>query len=195
MFCVSLSEYDEYAVNSSGVLVNKMLESKNLFESIITRPIFGETNFLLILNKFDLLEEKINEVPLTKCKWFQDFNPVISRHQSRSSGAPLAQSAFHYIAVKFKRLFTSLTGRKLYVCPVTALESDTVDSALTYAREIVRWQEDKPNFSLNEFSTESIEQSSCWVIFHGQSYKFAFIVAAFFCLILLYVRATQVHDL
>uniref|UniRef100_A0A7C9DR61 Uncharacterized protein n=1 Tax=Opuntia streptacantha TaxID=393608 RepID=A0A7C9DR61_OPUST len=159
MFCVSLSEYDEYAVNSSGVLVNKMLESKNLFESIITRPIFGETNFLLILNKFDLLEEKINEVPLTKCQWFQDFNPVISRHQSRSSGAPLAQSAFHYIAVKFKRLFTSLTGRKLYVCPVTALESDTVDSALTYAREIVRWQEDKPNFSLNEFSTESIEQS------------------------------------
>ncbi|KAJ8450847.1 hypothetical protein Cgig2_032472 [Carnegiea gigantea] len=160
IFCVSLTEYDEYEVNSGGFLVNKMLESKNLFESIITHPILEETNFLLILNKFDLLEEKINEVPLTKCEWFRDFNPVISRHQSRSSMAPLAQSAFHYIAVKFKRLFTSLTGRKLYVCPVTALEADTVDSALTYAREIVRWQEDKPNFSLNEFSTESIEQSS-----------------------------------
>lgn len=165
LFCVSLTEYDEYEVNNSGVLVNKMLESKRLFERIVTHPIFQESNFLLILNKFDLLEEKIDQAPLTRCEWFEDFNPVISHNQRiRGNMAPLAQRAFHYIAVKYKKLFASLTGRKLYVCPVTALESDTVDGALRYAREVLRWEEEKPHFGLNESSCESItienEQSS-----------------------------------
>lgn len=165
IFCVSLTDYDEYEVDSSGILANKMLQSKKLFESIISDPTYKDKHFLLILNKFDLLEEKIEQVPLAHCEWFQDFNPVFSRHQStkRSSTtiAPLAQRAFHYIAVQFKRLFTSLTGRTLYVCPVTALESDTVDNALKYAREILRWEEDKANFSsLTDLSSESIENSS-----------------------------------
>ncbi|KAL2927544.1 Extra-large guanine nucleotide-binding protein 1 [Bienertia sinuspersici] len=165
LFCVSLADYDEYDEDGNGLHTNKMLQSKKLFESIITHPEYKDKNFLLILNKFDLLEEKIEQVPLTRCEWFEDFNPVFSRHQStRRSGnsiAPLAQRAFHYIGVRFKRLFKSLTGRKLYVCPVTALESDTVDTALRYATEILKWDEDKLNYSsINEFSTESIDNSS-----------------------------------
>ncbi|XP_021738523.1 extra-large guanine nucleotide-binding protein 1-like [Chenopodium quinoa] len=165
LFCVSLIDYDEYEVDSSGKLTNKMLLSKRLFESIISHPTYKDMNFLLILNKFDLLEEKIEQVPLTQCEWFQDFNPVFSRHQStRRSGnnvAPLAQRACHYIGAQFKRLFKSLTGRKLYVCPVAALEPDNVDNALKYAREILRWEDDKLNFSsIHDISSESIENSS-----------------------------------
>lgn len=170
IFCVALCDYDEYEVDHttcSGeeALINKMLLSKRLFENLVTHPAFKDMNFLLILNKFDLLEEKIERSPITQCEWFQDFNPVLSRHQNNPNYAPpLAQRAFHYIAVKFKRLFKELTcGRKLYVSPVTALEQDTVDGALRYAREILRWEEEKYSHhfsSINEISSESIEASS-----------------------------------
>lgn len=159
LFCVSLTDYNEYKVGSNGELVNKMLESKRLFESIVTHRTFEETNFLLLLTKFDLLGEKVVKVPLTYCEWFQDFSPLLSR-TSRSNGnkvSPLAQRAFHYIAVKFKRLFKSLTGRKLYVCPVFAMEPEGVDSALSYAREIIIWEEERLRLSLNDSSSESIE--------------------------------------
>ncbi|KAE9447222.1 hypothetical protein C3L33_20874, partial [Rhododendron williamsianum] len=129
LYCVSLTDYDQFSDNTNGVSSNKMLESKRLFESIVTHPTFHRKNVLLILNKFDLLEEKIEQTPLTRCEWFHDFNPVISHNQSSTSSSynnpSLAQRAFNYIAVKFKKLFFSLTGgRKLYVSRVTGLEPD-----------------------------------------------------------------------
>ncbi|KAM2989023.1 hypothetical protein FF2_003051 [Malus domestica] len=162
-FCVSLTDYDEFYTDVNGVSINKMMASKQLFENIVTHRAFDQKNFLLILNKFDLLEEKIDEVPLTRCEWFNDFNPVPSQNPSsshnNSNNPTLAHRAFQYIAVKFKRLFHSLTDRKLFVSVVTALESDTVDEALRYASEILKLEEEVPRL-INEFSSASIEASS-----------------------------------
>ncbi|GAV75070.1 G-alpha domain-containing protein [Cephalotus follicularis] len=164
LFCVSLTDYDEFSIDSNGVATNKMIATKKLFEKIITQPTFDQKGFLLILNKFDLLEEKIEQVPLSRCEWFDDFNPVISHNRNKSSsngrGTQLAQSAFHYIAVKFKRLFTSHTDRKLFVSMVTGLESDSVDEALKYAREIQKWYEEEPSCVNPEMSSTDIEASS-----------------------------------
>ena len=165
IFCVALSDYDQYAVNGDGAFVNKMLLSKKFFENIVTHPTFDQMDFLLILNKFDLFEEKIERVPLTQCDWFNDFCPVISHQRSNSnininSNPSLGQLAFHYIAVKFKRLYSSLTDRKLYVALVKGLEPVTVDEALKYSREILKWDEERPTFSLSEYSTYSTDASS-----------------------------------
>ncbi|KAI3865618.1 hypothetical protein MKX03_020992 [Papaver bracteatum] len=166
IFCVSLSDYDQFCDDGSGMLINRMDASRRLFESVITHPVFEEMDFLLILNKFDLFEEKIERVPLTICDWFHDFNPVASRSRSNSdssisTGAPaLAQLAFHYIAVKFKKHFASLTGRKLYVSMANGLESSTVDDALRYSREILKWDEERANFSASEYSIYSTEASN-----------------------------------
>lgn len=162
LFCVSLTDYDEFSKDVTGVPTNKMMASKQLFERIVTNPTFEEKKFLLILNKFDLLEEKIEQVPLTRCEWFHDFNPVIGNNpngSSRSTNPSLAIRAFQYIAVKFKTLFRSLTDKKLYVSSATGLEPDTVDEALRYAREILKWAEEESNYS-NETSSTSIEASS-----------------------------------
>ncbi|XP_059434767.1 extra-large guanine nucleotide-binding protein 1-like isoform X1 [Corylus avellana] len=156
VFCVSLTDYDECSEDFNGVLTNKMLASKQLFESIVTHPAFENKNFLLILNKFDLLEEKIEQVPLTRCEWFHDFNPVTSQNIHNSTNPSLAQRAFHYIAMKFKILFRSHTDNKLFVSRVTGLENDTVDDALRYAREIVLYEEEKP-YSFTEISSTDIE--------------------------------------
>ncbi|KAK1395063.1 Extra-large guanine nucleotide-binding protein 1 [Heracleum sosnowskyi] len=162
IYCVSLTDYDEYSYDISGVSTNKMMESKKLFETIVTHPVCHQKNFLLILNKFDLLEEKIEQVPLTQCEWFHDFNPVQSSSNSSSSRnpiAPLAQRAFHYIAAKFKQQFKALTGNKLYVSRVTGLESDSVDEALKYGTEVLKWNYEKPSFNINDW-TDSIETST-----------------------------------
>ncbi|KAG6761470.1 hypothetical protein POTOM_034692 [Populus tomentosa] len=162
LFCVSLIDYDEFSEDNNGVPINKMIASRQLFERIVTHPTFEEKKFLLILNKYDLLEEKIERVPLTRCEWFHDFNPVMGNNpnNSRSTNSPLELRAFQYIAVKFKRLFNSLTDRKLYVTKSTGLEPDNVDEALKYAREVLRWEQEEPNYHNNEVSSTSIEASS-----------------------------------
>ncbi|KAL4302001.1 hypothetical protein GQ457_10G022960 [Hibiscus cannabinus] len=168
LFCVSLADYDEFSLDSTGVQVNKMVASKQLFETLVTHPAFERKDFLLVLNKADLLEEKIDQVPLTRCEWFHDFNPVISNNQhtninscnDRNKHATLAQRAFHYIAVKFKRLFDSLTDRKLYVSMVTGFEPDSVDEAFRYTRDILKWEFKANSFTNNEMSSTDIEASS-----------------------------------
>ncbi|KAF7810934.1 extra-large guanine nucleotide-binding protein 1-like [Senna tora] len=169
IFCVALTDYDEYTVDRNGVSTNKMLAAKQLFENIITHPSFANKKFLLILTKFDLLEEKIDVVPLTECEWFSDFNPVISNNQNRSNNyttnPPLVQRAFQYIAVKFKKLCYSLTSQKLFVSLVNGLEPDTVDESLRYAREIMLWQKWFPSLSAdqkseNEITTTSYDEQS-----------------------------------
>ncbi|KAL8116185.1 hypothetical protein AgCh_022615 [Apium graveolens] len=165
IYCVSLTDYDEYSYDIDGVPTNKMLESKKLFETIAAHPVCHQKNFLLILNKFDLLEEKIEQVPLTKCEWFHDFNPIHSSSNSNTTSssrnpiAPLAQRAFHYIAAKFKQQFKDLTGNKLYVSRVTGLESDSVDEALRYGTEVLKWNYEKPSFITNDW-TDSTETST-----------------------------------
>lgn len=163
IFCVSLSDYDQFGPDGDGNTVNKMLLSKKFFENMVTHPTFDQTDFLLVLNKFDSFEEKIEQVPLTKCDWFDDFHPVMSRNRSNSNSSnhpTMGQLGFHYIAVKFKRLYSSLTGRKLYVSQVKGLEPNSVDAALKYAREILNWDEERPNASLSEYSVYSTEASS-----------------------------------
>ncbi|GLU19956.1 hypothetical protein SLE2022_361760 [Rubroshorea leprosula] len=164
IFCVNLSDYDQFSVDGT----NKMLQIRRFFESIVTHPTFEQMDFLLVLNKFDLFEEKIEEVPLSQCDWFDDFHPVISNNRPNSNtnsnsinnNPSLGQLGFHYIAVKFKKLFSSLTGRKLYVSLVNGLEPESVDSALKFAREILKWDEERAIFSLTECSMYSTEASS-----------------------------------
>lgn len=166
IFCVALSDYDQFAADGDGSFTNTMLLAKKFFESIVMHPTFDQMNFLLVLNKYDLFEDKLERVPLTQCDWFDDFRPVISRHRSNSNSnsinhnPSLGQLAYHYIAVKFKRLYSSLTGRRLYVSLARGLEPSSVDATLKYAKEILKWDDERANFSLSEYSVYSTEGSS-----------------------------------
>lgn len=164
IYCVSLTDYCQFSYDANGDATNNMLKSRNLFETIVNHPISSEKDFLLILTKFDILEEMIEQVPLTLCEWFHDFNPVLSTNPnanlSNNSNASLAQRAFHYIASKFKAEFYSLTGNRLYVSRVSGLEADCVDEALKYAREILNWDFEKPTYNMNEWSSGSVEIST-----------------------------------
>ncbi|KAJ3674395.1 hypothetical protein LUZ60_005011 [Juncus effusus] len=154
IFCVSLTDYNQFSTDST----NKMIKSRDLFAKIVTHPNFEQTNFLLVLNKSDLLDEKLEKSPLSTCEWFSDFAPLISsnrtrnnhnNYNSRNNNSSLGQIATHYIGVKFKRYFSDLTsgtGKRLYVLSANSLDSNSVDFALRYAKEILNWEDEKPDF-------------------------------------------------
>lgn len=170
-FCVSLSDYDQFSVDVNGASTNKMMLAKRFFESIISHPTFEHMDFLLLLNKYDLFEQKMETNPLSQCEWFEDFHPLLSRNQHtlpNKSGSNLknpnttsvAQLGFHHVAVKFKRLYSQLTGRKLYVSLVNALEPASVNEALKYASEILKWDDERNNFSFSDYLVYSTDANS-----------------------------------
>ncbi|XP_006661610.3 extra-large guanine nucleotide-binding protein 3-like [Oryza brachyantha] len=161
IFCISLADYDQMWVQSSGEPCNKMIASRDLFEDVIRHPSFEDTPCVLLLNKYDAFEEKISRVPLTVCDWFADFSPVRPHHTSQTS---LASHAYHYVAVKFKDLYSSVAdGRKLFVFQTKALERRTVDDAFRYIREVLRWDDVKNSdagFGSADESSYSVDMTS-----------------------------------
>ncbi|PRQ15849.1 putative guanine nucleotide binding protein (G-protein), alpha subunit [Rosa chinensis] len=156
IFCVALSDYDQMWALGNGRLHNKLLASRDLFESLVRHPCFSNTPFVLVLNKYDAFEDKIGQVPLSACEWFNDFNPVKPHNNSQA----LAQQAYYYVAVKFKELYLSLSGQKLFVVQTRARDGNSVDVAFKYIREVLKWDEEKDDnfFGINGddsyFSTE-----------------------------------------
>ncbi|CAL4932680.1 unnamed protein product [Urochloa decumbens] len=152
IFCISLADYDQMWVQGSGELSNKMISSRDMFEDVISHPSFEDTTCVLLLNKYDSFEAKVNRVPLTVCDWFADFSPVKPHHTHQS----LASHAYYYIALKFKDLYSSISDRKLFVFQTKALEQKTVDDAFRYIREVLRWDDVK-----NSDAFGSVEDSLC----------------------------------
>uniref|UniRef100_A0A7N1A9D0 Uncharacterized protein n=1 Tax=Kalanchoe fedtschenkoi TaxID=63787 RepID=A0A7N1A9D0_KALFE len=65
VFCAALTDYDQLClapetatVTGSATLHNKMLQAKEVFESLIRHASFKDTPFVLVLDKYDLFEEK-----------------------------------------------------------------------------------------------------------------------------------------
>ncbi|VFQ82105.1 unnamed protein product [Cuscuta campestris] len=136
VLCVALSDYDEVWSLGQGPPENKMLVTRDLLGSLVRHSSFKNTRSVLVLNKYDVFEDKISKVPLTVCGWFKEFRPLKSSGGNQS----LANEAYHYVAHKFKEWYSSITGRKLYVWLSRARERSSVDEVFRYVNEVVKWE-------------------------------------------------------
>ncbi|XP_072042885.1 guanine nucleotide-binding protein subunit alpha-12-like [Amphiura filiformis] len=70
IFLASSSEYDQFLMEDR--MTNRMVESVNIFDTIINHKYFQKVAVILFLNKTDLLEEKVDQGVRIN-KWFQGF--------------------------------------------------------------------------------------------------------------------------
>ncbi|XP_021503232.2 guanine nucleotide-binding protein subunit alpha-12 isoform X1 [Meriones unguiculatus] len=69
LFMVSSSEYDQVLMEDRRT--NRLVESMNIFETIVNNKLFFNVSIILFLNKMDLLVEKVKSVSIKK--HFPDF--------------------------------------------------------------------------------------------------------------------------
>ena len=69
LFMVSSSEYDQVLMEDRHT--NRLVESMNIFETIVNNKLFFNVSIILFLNKMDLLMEKVKTVSIKK--HFPDF--------------------------------------------------------------------------------------------------------------------------
>ncbi|XP_076865319.1 guanine nucleotide-binding protein subunit alpha-12a [Brachyhypopomus gauderio] len=69
LFMVSSSEYDQVLMEDRRT--NRLVESMNIFETIVNNKLFSNVSIILFLNKMDLLVEKVGKVSISK--HFPDF--------------------------------------------------------------------------------------------------------------------------
>ncbi|KAL3570694.1 hypothetical protein D5086_027943 [Populus alba] len=92
------------------------------------------------LTKYQLI--RINSKGLHDgCKWLEMFEDV------RAIIFCVALSDYDQMwahgAVKFKELYSSISGQKLFVSQTRARERASVDEAFKYVREVLKWDEEK----------------------------------------------------
>ncbi|KAK9101529.1 hypothetical protein Scep_024959 [Stephania cephalantha] len=134
IFCAAINEYDQMLFEDENK--NRMMETKELFDWVLKQPCFEKTSFMLFLNKFDIFEKKIPNVPLNVCEWFKDYQPV-------SSGKQEVEHAYEFVKKKFEELYYQSTGpdrvdRVFKIYRTTALDQKLVKKTFKLVDETLR---------------------------------------------------------
>ncbi|CAF2113777.1 unnamed protein product [Brassica napus] len=115
---------------------NRMMETKELFDWVLKQPCFEKTSIMLFLNKFDIFEKKVLDVPLNVCEWFRDYQPV-------SSGKQEIEHAYEFVKKKFEELYYQNTApdrvdRVFKIYRTTALDQKLVKKTFKLVDETLR---------------------------------------------------------
>lgn len=109
IYCASLSEYDMMLREDSET--NRMEESLKLFSEICNSRWFDKTPIILFLNKLDLFQVKIQEVPL-------------ERFFSNYSGGHDEKKALEYIRARYSERAKDLD--KLFIHETIAVSTENM---------------------------------------------------------------------
>ncbi|XP_022982370.1 guanine nucleotide-binding protein alpha-1 subunit [Cucurbita maxima] len=134
IFCAAISEYDQTLFEDEQK--NRMMETKELFEWVLKQECFEKTSFMLFLNKFDIFEKKVLQVPLSVCEWFKDYQPV-------STGKQEIEHAYEFVKKKFEELYFQTTSpdrvdRVFKVYRTTALDQKLIKKTFKLVDETLR---------------------------------------------------------
>lgn len=120
IFCVALSEYDQMLLEEPRQ--NRLLESFQLWESVVNSKWFQKSSIVLFLNKRDIFRTKLRSNPLQR--YFPEYRPP--------EGASEEQQYEH--ATEFlKNKFLSMNYGRVQIYPHLTCATDTKNIDMVFA--------------------------------------------------------------
>lgn len=126
IFLAAISEYDMKLVEDEAV--NRMQEAFSLFDSIASSRFFQSTSIILFLNKMDILEEKIYDVPIED--YFEDYE-----------GGPDLEEAKNFFKGRFEEIMPEKkdgSTRALYVHFTCATDTTAMKAVMDAVTVIIQ---------------------------------------------------------
>ena len=89
LFLASTSEFDQKLLEDKRV--NRLEESRNIFDTIVNHRTFADVSIILFLNKMDLLEDKVTRKKVDISGYFPEFSEdpeLVRKHVNKFNGDP-----------------------------------------------------------------------------------------------------------
>ncbi len=120
IFCVALSEYDQVLLEEPRQ--NRLLESFQLWESVLNSKWFQQSTIVLFLNKKDVFRKKLRTSNLSH--YIPDYKPL----QSSSE-----EAVYEHAAEFIKNKFLSMNYGKVPIYPYLTCATDTKNIDIVFA--------------------------------------------------------------
>jgi len=108
----STSEFDQVILEDRTT--NRLLESRNIFDTIVNHMIFSNISVILFLNKLDLLKKKIQKANISK--YFPEFKDL--KQVSEFAGADYRGDPHNLEDVKRFLIYYFLSTRRNSLKPL-----------------------------------------------------------------------------
>lgn len=124
LFMVSSSEFDQVLLEDRTT--NRILESKNIFDTIINNRCFSEVSVILFMNKTDLLKEKLARKDSDIRQYFPDY-----------TGDPFdVESAQMYFVNMFDHIRRD-RNRPFYYHFTTAIDTENIKIVFSAVKDTI----------------------------------------------------------
>jgi len=140
LFLASSSEFDQKLMEDTRV--NRLEESRNIFDTIVNHRTFADVSMILFLNKQDLLEDKVTRKKIDISTYFEEFQDTeeIKKYVSdKFSGNPMdltdVRNFILYLFVsKHKHLHSQ---RPIYHHFTTAVNTKNIQYVFAAVKETI----------------------------------------------------------
>jgi len=117
IYVCAINEYDGKVLEEDHA-VDRLQESINLFDRLVHSISFHNVPFILFLNKIDLFEEKLKNVPLES---LSEKYPDFRRFKKERKDSTDIQIGIEYFSSKFRE---KSIGKSLYIFETTAIDEN-----------------------------------------------------------------------
>jgi len=140
LFLASSSEFDQKLFEDKRV--NRLEESRNIFDTIVNHRTFAQVSVILFLNKMDLLEDKVTRKKVDISQYFPEFDQietVRSYVNNKFGGDPLNVAdvknfILYLFSVKQKFIHSQ---RPIYHHFTTAVNTKNIQYVFTSVKETI----------------------------------------------------------
>lgn len=139
LFLASSSEFDQKLFEDKRV--NRLEESRNIFDTIVNHRTFAQVSVILFLNKMDLLEDKVMRKKVDISHYFPEFHQIesVRSYVNKFGGDPLNVNdvknfILYLFSVKQKFIHSQ---RPIYHHFTTAVNTKNIQYVFTSVKETI----------------------------------------------------------